>query len=297
MLDRLRRNLTEGFQVDVGDQVLRRGSSATRSGAPAVGTGSGLRAASAALVGACLLLVGCGGSGEGEGADTSARPPRCKEPGIRYAGKTASGVEVCFTLSPDAKTWREIAYHYLRKRGCPGPGQGIYIPTVGEGSGPGRIIFDDFAARIRGLRASGFIADELFCNGKRFTWSARATRPLTAQALRNLNPAPRSVCRKPGIHYVGRAARGTVVICFTLNSYRSSVIETGWSFGRVSGCGGDVEGGETSSTYKFDLEPAGHFDNEGGLTGTIHGDRASGLLTDPDTCPTRTFKWHARRTQ
>jgi hypothetical protein len=263
-----------------------------------IGTSTGLRAVCVALVGACLL-AGCGGSGGSEGAGSTTAVPAalgCKKPGIRYAGKTASGVKVCFTLSPDAKTWREIAYLYVRKHGCPGTGQGVYIPDVGEGSGPGRLIFDSFEARIRGVRASGFIADELFCQGKRFAWSARATRSLTAQELRSLNPAPKSACTKPGIQYVGRAARGAVVICFTLNSYRSSVIESGWNFGRVRGCGGEVEGLGTESAYKTDLDAAGRFDDEGGLTGTVHGDRASGLLTDSDTCPTRTFKWNARRT-
>jgi len=253
-----------------------------------------------AVAGACLLLAGCGGSGERASTSSAGgdEPPRCKEPGIRYAGTTASGVRVCFTLSPDARTWREINYLYVRERGCPGHGQGVYTPVdVWEGSGPGRFISDSFAARISGARASGFIADENFCNGKRFVWSARATRPLTAEARRNLDRAPKSVCTKPGIHYVGRAARGTVVVCFTLNSYRSSVLETGWSFGpRVSGCGADVEGQTTESEDKFDLEAGGHFDDDFGLTGRVRGNSASGHLTDSETCPSRTFKWVAHRT-
>jgi len=251
-----------------------------------------------ALASALLVIVGgCGGSGEGAktGSAVGETPPRCKEPGIRYAGKTATGVAVCFTLSPDARTWREISYLYVKGRGCPGHGQGIYMPDVGQGSGPGRITFDSFAARIRGEEASGFIADENFCNGRRFAWSARAARPLTAEARRNLDPTPRSVCTRPGIRYVGRAALGTVVVCFTLNSYRSSVIESGWSFGRVKGCGGEVEGGSTEVPDKFDLEAGGKFDNGLGLTGRVRGKSASGFLTDSETCPSRTFKWVARR--
>src|SRR5689334_14203541 len=106
-----------------------------------------------ALASALLVIVGgCGGSGEGAktGSAVGETPPRCKEPGIRYAGKTATGVAVCFTLSPDARTWREISYLYVKERGCPGQGQGIYMRDVGHGSGPGRITFDSFAARIRG---------------------------------------------------------------------------------------------------------------------------------------------------
>jgi hypothetical protein len=86
-------------------------------------------------------------------------------------------VKVCFTLSPDGKTWREIGYLFVRKQGCPGTQIGVYRQTPQEGSGPGQIIFSDFAAKIHGVRASGFIEDENFCEGKRFAWSARRLSP------------------------------------------------------------------------------------------------------------------------
>jgi len=241
-----------------------------------------------ALICACLVSLGtgCGGSGR-----NNAAPPWCEKPGIRYAGVTAPGVEVCFTLTSDARTWREIGYRFIRGKGCPGSPGPNYFPGPSVGSGPELVIEENFTARIRGARASGIIENSYFCKGKKFKWSAHATKPLTTQALRNLSPAPKNVCRKPGIQYVGRDAKGRVVVCFTLNSYRSSVIETGWSFGPL-GCEGDVGG---RSVDKTDLDAAGRFDNGIGLTGTIRGDRASGVLSDFAICLGKTFKWNASR--
>src|SRR5207247_873780 len=70
------------------------------------------RAGLAGLTRACLavLATGCGGSSRTHAAEShssNARPtdPGCKKEGIRYTGKTASGVRVCFTLSNDGRTW------------------------------------------------------------------------------------------------------------------------------------------------------------------------------------------------
>jgi hypothetical protein len=102
------------------------------------------------------------GSGRSEAATQStsaAALPElgCKAHGIRYAGKTAPAVEVCFTLSPEGRTWLEIGFRFLRGKGCPNPPAAVYLPGPYEGSGPARIIFDDFTARIRGAHASGVI--------------------------------------------------------------------------------------------------------------------------------------------
>src|SRR5206468_12093510 len=113
----------------------------------------------------------------------------CKEAGIRYAGKTASGVEVCFTLTPDGKGWLEIGFRFLHGKGCPNPPAGIYLPEPFDGTNPVRADFvngDIITGRIRGERASGVIRQSDFCQGSKLHWNARAARAVPAQALRNL---------------------------------------------------------------------------------------------------------------
>src|SRR5206468_199907 len=98
----------------------------------------------------------------------------CKKPGIRYAGKTAEGAEVCFTLTPDGSKWVEIGFKFVRASGCPDSTTGR---THYEGreplAGPGRLTTDGFTATIRRTRASGVLEDSEVCAGKRFKWSAR----------------------------------------------------------------------------------------------------------------------------
>ena len=171
-----------------------------------------------ALAGACLVVLaaGCGSSSR-----TDVTPLWCKKQGIRYAGRTPPGVDVCFTLSPDGSDWLEIGYRVVRARGCPSRRASIYLPGPYEGgSGPARFITESFTARIRGARASGVIKDSLICRGKRFQWRARATQAVPAQALRNLEPEPSAtgLCTRPGIHYTGKTTQGGVKVCFTLNS-------------------------------------------------------------------------------
>ena len=264
-----------------------------------MGSGSAPRAVCVALAVACLvvLVTGCGGLDR-----TDATPHWCKKPGIRFAGTTAPGVEVCFTLSPDARTWLEIGYRFVGTRGCPGLRASVYVPGPHEGSGPARWISEAFTAKIHSARASGFIKDSVFCGGKRFEWSARATRAVPAQALRNLEPEPSAteLCTKPGIHYTGKTTQGGVKVCFTLNSYGSSLVESGWSFDRASGCdtGGLIVQSVEQSGDKSDLDSAGHFDDSfgHGLKGTVRGAKASGVLEDTDDCGSKMFKWSARRT-
>ena len=252
------------------------------------------RAVWVALVTCWVVLVsGCGGSSH---TDSAAQPrdPGCKKAGIRYAGRSASGVAVCFTLIPDTRTWLEIGYLALRPKNCPGVNVGAYFPQSFPGIAPGQLLSDFFTARIRGGRASGTIHDSSFCNGKRFAWTGRATRPLTAEELRNLKPSPTGVCSKPGIHFVGTTPHGGVQVCFTLNRYRSSLVESGWRWGQRSGCTGVTPGESLHQTEKIDLEGGGRFDDGLGLTGTVRGDKASGVLR-ADFCPGKTFGWRARR--
>lgn len=249
------------------------------------------------LAGACSAIVvgGCGGSGATETASrstsASALPKlACKKPGIRYTGTTAPGVEVCFTLSQDGRTWLERGFRFVQRRSCPGGPSAVYFPQPAEGSGPARFIEEGFTARIRGERASGIFENPDFCKGKRFEWNARATQPLPARALATLGPFATNACKKAGIHYAGRAAQDAVEICFTLSVDRRHLVESGWSFESASGC---EEEGAVQSAYPSDVDAAGHFDDPEGLSGTIRGARASGLLSDFEHC--RTFKWSAQR--
>jgi hypothetical protein len=141
---------------------------------------------------ACIAIVGgCGGSDKAEsGRSASAQPELgCKERGIRYAGKTLRGVEVCFTLTPDGRGWLEIGFRFLHGRGCPNPPAALYYPDPFDGTNPVRADFangDFITGSIRGERASGIVKQSFFCRGKRFGWNARATQPLPARARRNL---------------------------------------------------------------------------------------------------------------
>jgi hypothetical protein len=98
----------------------------------------------------------------------------CSKRGIRYAGSSAQGSKVCFTLTPDRNKWVEIGFTFVRASGCPTAGTGdVHIDGPVELTGPGRITAPGFAATIRGSRASGVLADARICGGKRFRWSAR----------------------------------------------------------------------------------------------------------------------------
>jgi hypothetical protein len=255
-----------------------------------------------ALAGACLVLVGgCGGSGRTEPAtrstETATRSTAgstqpqlgCKETGIRYAGKTVSGVEVCFTLTLDGKGWLEIGFRLLRGKGCPNPPAGIYLPEPFDATNPVRLDFangDFITGRIRGERASGVIKQADFCRGTKLDWSARAAEALPAQALRNLEHPSTEICEKPGIRYAGKTAQGSDV-CFTLKAGGRRLVESGWS------CP-DLQGGTVLSGYQGEVEASGHFDNPDGLSGTIRGTRASGVLSDLENCTSTT--WTARHT-
>jgi hypothetical protein len=113
-----------------------------------------------------------GEPGSVDGSKTS--PELCKEPGIRYTGRTREGAEVCFTLTSDRSKWVEIGFTFVRASGCPDSttaGRAYY-----EGpeplAGPGRLAAPGFRATIRGSRASGVLEDSDVCPGKRFRWSA-----------------------------------------------------------------------------------------------------------------------------
>jgi hypothetical protein len=101
----------------------------------------------------------------------------CKKSGTRYAGATAEGAEVCFTLTTDRSMWVEIGFRFVPASRCPhttGTGTGkTYYEGRDPLTGPGRIVVPGFTATIHGARASGVLADSETCKGKTFKWSAR----------------------------------------------------------------------------------------------------------------------------
>ena len=96
----------------------------------------------------------------------------CRKRGIRYAGTTAEGGKVCFTLTPDRSKWVEIGFKFVGASGC-----GVTGDYRSEGlhplTGPGRITEPGFTATIGGARASGVLENTTICPGKTFEWSAR----------------------------------------------------------------------------------------------------------------------------
>jgi hypothetical protein len=98
----------------------------------------------------------------------------CKEPGIRYTGRTNEGAKVCFTLSSDRSKWVEIGFTFVRASGCPDSttAASAYYEGPQQLAGPGQLTAPGFRATIRGSRASGVLEDSDVCPGKRFKWSA-----------------------------------------------------------------------------------------------------------------------------
>jgi hypothetical protein len=97
----------------------------------------------------------------------------CNRSGLRYAGTTAEGAEVCFTLTPDRSEWVEIGVRFVPANGCPNSATG----TVHKG-GPlalsaGRFTTEGFTATVRGDEASGELSDDEICGSKTFEWDAR----------------------------------------------------------------------------------------------------------------------------
>jgi hypothetical protein len=103
----------------------------------------------------------------------------CHKTGIRYAGMTAEGAKVCFTLSPDGSEWLEIGFRFVRASGCANSTTGSsYYEGPEMLARPGRLEVHGFTATIRGSRASGMLGDSEACGTKRFPWIAgRVPRP------------------------------------------------------------------------------------------------------------------------
>jgi hypothetical protein len=99
----------------------------------------------------------------------------CKRNGIRYAGTTAQGAEVCFTLTPDGRALVESGFSFNRASGCPDEAEGtVYSDYPGSVGQSGRIENPDgLTATIRGAGASGVFADQTICKGKKFEFTAQ----------------------------------------------------------------------------------------------------------------------------
>jgi hypothetical protein len=99
----------------------------------------------------------------------------CKRAGIRYAGTTAQGAEVCFTLTRDGSALVESGFSFVEASRCPDGATGTdhnFYPGRVDASGRVRNSHG-FTATIRGASASGVFEDPEICPGKKFAWSAR----------------------------------------------------------------------------------------------------------------------------
>jgi len=98
----------------------------------------------------------------------------CKKPGIRYAGTTPQGTEVCLTLTRDSSKWLEIGFRFVPASGC--PHAGATGMSYYEGSEPlttpERISVRGFTATIQGAQAEGVLEDSTVCGNKTFKWTA-----------------------------------------------------------------------------------------------------------------------------
>jgi hypothetical protein len=105
---------------------------------------------------------------------------QCREPGgIRYAGTTAEGAKVCFTLTRDRSAWVEIGYAFIPESGCGDSAERTtYLgppPVPLDGAGRIDLLIESgtFFATIQGAKASGTFSDGTICGSKRFEWHAR----------------------------------------------------------------------------------------------------------------------------
>jgi hypothetical protein len=99
----------------------------------------------------------------------------CKEEGIRYAGRTTQGAEVCFTLSPDGSELIETGFSFVRASGCPDEAEGtVHSDYPGTVEPSGRIENPDgLTATIHAASASGVFGDSQICPGKKFKFNVR----------------------------------------------------------------------------------------------------------------------------
>jgi hypothetical protein len=98
----------------------------------------------------------------------------CKRAGIRYAGTTTQGAEVCFTLTRDGRTLVESGFSFVEASDCLGATGTDHNFYLGRVDASGHVQNSHgFTATIRGESASGVFGDPAICRGKKFAWSAR----------------------------------------------------------------------------------------------------------------------------
>jgi hypothetical protein len=100
-------------------------------------------------------------------------------------------------------------------------------------------------------------------------------------------------CREDGIHYVGSTPEGAEV-CLTVSPDGKELVEAGFSFVAASGCPNGALGGVHSNATTA-VDPSGHVASSIGLTATIRGARAPGVIANSKICRGKKFKWSAQR--
>jgi hypothetical protein len=125
-------------------------------------------------LGAAVVAAGLLGAAFYTTDPDSSEEALCNRSGLRYAGTTAEGAEVCFTLTPDRSEWLEIGVSFVPASGCPNSATGTrHTGGPLPFSAPGRLTTNGFTATIRGEQASGELSDPEICGSKTFEWDAR----------------------------------------------------------------------------------------------------------------------------
>jgi hypothetical protein len=104
---------------------------------------------------------------------------------------------------------------------------------------------------------------------------------------------PSTDCRESGVRFTGKTAEGAE-ICFTISPDGREVLEAGFGFVPGSACPGGAVG-RVYSNSGGTVSATGRIENVAGLTGTIRGATATGVLQSATVCPGKKFMWGARR--
>jgi hypothetical protein len=99
----------------------------------------------------------------------------CKRKGIRYAGMTAQGGEVCFTVTRNYKRLLEVGFAFVPANRCPEMATGTFYVSGEAGPTVSReeIRSSGFTGTFRGTEATGVLQDWDICKEQTCAWRAR----------------------------------------------------------------------------------------------------------------------------